>query len=386
MLDMIAHHFPSGAATAARDPRHIVVTPYESVDVLYIDESAYVGQSGPSLAEIRAAVASTPFRLHIAKLEDAFEVTNDVAWMAQLDDVSLPVVPSTSQASAQDRLLSFLATEMHSATSISTLHAALVHTLLRYHAKRLGCEILFTGETATRLAVKCVSGIAQGRGYAIGEEIAASWNSGDGLDGYIMISRPMSALLSKEVAYYLRFKNISNGSSVEGRAARLPAKSAGVEALVEEFIVGLDAEFPSTVPTILRTSQKLGMRSAAKNTQTHVCPVCGLPSQQGAWNWRYAITISKFDQPAQTALGTSAADDSLGKDDNRDLKLTPLLCYSCLLVMQNPKGPPREHSALRLMPLPRHVYGVIIRNQEEAANPMDRLRKEIDDFLIEDDV
>lgn len=84
-----------------------------------------------------------------------------------------------------------------------------------------------------------------------------------------------------------------------------------------DFIRTLDADFPSTVPTVVRTAHKLGLRSsqaafqelasAASSSSTSStssppsstaatretnCPLCGLPAQPRADEWRKAITIS----------------------------------------------------------------------------------------------
>lgn len=86
--------------------------------------------------------------------------------------------------------------------------------------------------------------------------------------------------------------------------------------LSTDFIRTLDADFPSTVPTVVRTAHKLGLRSshaafqelassssssqpstsspssaATREIETN-CPLCGLPAQPRADEWRKAITIS----------------------------------------------------------------------------------------------
>lgn len=75
-------------------------------------------------------------------------------------------------------------------------------------------------------------------------------------------------------------------------------KKAGIEALTEgasqpdelekvllivrwrsEFVNGLEAAFPSTVSTIIRTAGKLGMITSdamSKGNEVSPCPLCGL--------------------------------------------------------------------------------------------------------------
>lgn len=90
-----------------------------------------------------------------------------------------------------------------------------------------------------------------------------------------------------------------------------------------DFVLTLDADFPSTVPTVVRTAHKLGLRSshatflalareakssgpagdAASDTErgeSTLCPLCGLPARPRADEWRKAITVS--DLQAALAL------------------------------------------------------------------------------------
>ncbi|KAK4056481.1 Cytoplasmic tRNA 2-thiolation protein 2 [Microbotryomycetes sp. JL221] len=456
MLDLLTEQFPSHQQLPNRDPRRKVINPFESVDVVFVDESGVPAFNASHTDDIRHIVEETPFRLHIIRLEDVFDDSSTPPSMIDLSDLDLSAVASTSKCSTPlDQLRSFLSRDVHTTTSLTSLHSALLHTLLRRKALELGCEILMTGETATRLATKCLSGMALGRGYSVGEEMTSDWDyvfstrvESQEQEQHLLVSRPMSQLLSKEVSYYLHLKGRghpcgdSDNLLVQSPATKVSPKEAGIEALVQgqqcggavppsidlksfdfsfmlaDFVVGLEADFPSTVSTILRTSQKLGMRSAdAQERQTTVdsCPLCGLPSQRGAREWRQAITISQFDKmdvsetfaQDQTILDAgSPMPDALALASD-SMKLAPLLCYSCLLAFENPKYAPKGTSKLDRdlkVPLPpyavaaahraRHQNGVdrvdtpangkseVIARQEKNLND---LRDEINEFLIKDE-
>lgn len=51
------------------------------------------------------------------------------------------------------------------------------NALLRRTAASRGHEILLTGETATRVAIKVLAGMAEGRGWNMGEEVGAQWET-----------------------------------------------------------------------------------------------------------------------------------------------------------------------------------------------------------------
>lgn len=87
-----------------------------------------------------------------------------------------------------------------------------------------------TGENAGRVAVKTLAGMAEGRGWSLGEEVGVSWE----VEGELLVARPVSGILGKEVEYYARVKELrwvemeSPRTAMEGEARR-----KGIEALTE---------------------------------------------------------------------------------------------------------------------------------------------------------
>ncbi|GAA6064021.1 hypothetical protein JCM10212_005504, partial [Sporobolomyces blumeae] len=113
-------------------------------------------------------------------------------------------------------------------------------------------------------------------------------------------------------------------------------KKVGIGKLVEDFVLSLESQFPSTCSIISRTAHKLGLRSAIENigqtpaavehessevtsaeekgTKTRRtrrqgwdCAFCRLPAQPNADGWRSSITISDLTR-ARTLLESSRAD------------------------------------------------------------------------------
>lgn len=141
--------------------------------------------------------------------------------------------PSSSTASPAEELRRLLSPALHSATSMASLHSAILQSLLRQTAKKLDCDILLTGESATRLATKCISGMACGRGFSLGEEMTSEWHVEVSPGQLLLISRPMSLLLSKELAFYLRIKSLDRKLVVSGAETMVEPRQAGIEALAQ---------------------------------------------------------------------------------------------------------------------------------------------------------
>lgn len=101
------------------------------------------------------------------------------------------------------------------ATNYATLHSTLVQTLVLHQARKLSADVLLFGDNSTRLGIKTISNMSQGRGWSLGEEISIEHvslrprNHG-GLGGgqeeeaeeKVLVCRPMGQALAKEVAYY----------------------------------------------------------------------------------------------------------------------------------------------------------------------------------------
>lgn len=180
--------------------------------------------------EVRAIVEqSTPFPFRSVKLESVFEASTSLS-----TSLSSPSLPSTSSGSPTatplESLNALLSPITHSPTSLTALHAALLQSLLRKEATASGCEILLTGENAGRVAVKTLAGMAEGRGWSLGEEVGVSWE----VEGGLLVARPVSGMLGKEVEYYAGVKGLrwvemeSPRTAMEGEARR-----KGIEALTE---------------------------------------------------------------------------------------------------------------------------------------------------------
>ncbi|KAI5481351.1 hypothetical protein MNV49_004973 [Pseudohyphozyma bogoriensis] len=227
--------------------------------------------------------------------------------------------------------------------------------------------------------------------------------------GFELLVVPLSSpgTLRKEVVFYAALrgwvekKEVEEGVDQEGQVSvpkEVKAKGKSIGVLVDDFIDGLEVNFPDTASTIYRTVGKLGMRSEGEPVQDDDarCPLCCLPSQSGAGAWRSSITLSSFSQPAPSSFAPSPSSDSpsalsshadpLSKDS-----LTSTLCYGCLLILQD--APTGSDASDFVWPsyLQKGVEKRWKRMEEgrgvgeENGGGTGDLRKVVEEFLLVDD-
>jgi cytoplasmic tRNA 2-thiolation protein 2 len=100
------------------------------------------------------------------------------------------------------------------------------------------------------LAITLLSGIATGRGMQLPADIGFRDATGSDID----IIRPMREFSREDVENYNSFHDFGFGFS---RPSFSPDPFSSIERLTESFVVGLQKDFPATIPTIFRTGDKL---------------------------------------------------------------------------------------------------------------------------------
>ncbi|GAA5985796.1 hypothetical protein JCM10908_007114 [Rhodotorula pacifica] len=363
----------AGGKGRAKGDRYKQFLPFEGCEVVFVDESAVSGYGPDRTEQVQHLVRSIApeFTFTPLRLEDVFHLPSSAfsssALKVSTASADLPILAeseSESDLSARDRLVALLSSSSPSTssssssnlspTSLASLHRSLLKTLLVSHvassssseAEGEGAEILLLGDTGTRSAIRTLAGMSEGRGYSIGEEVAleqvVSLPSSDPSDGgttrEVLVLRPLGQTVHKEIAFYNRecagvepLVMVNPETNVRadgggGGGGERSAKGRSIMGLVEDFILTLDADFPSTVPTVVRTAHKLGLRSsdaafrqanAASSSADMLarvgttCPLCGLPAQPRADEWRKAITISDLQAALATATSTTSESTSL---------------------------------------------------------------------------
>lgn len=326
--------------------------------VVYIDEGAVLGLTKDdrqnTKKEIQQFVSTNGnFDFHEVALEDLF-----------LDD-------DGSVESAIQKLKDCF-------SSVSTLTAkedllrSFRNQLLVKVASTTGIPKVMIGDSASRIAVRILSNISQGRGEAL------SYDTGfiDSRHGDIIILRPMREFVAKEVSLYNFFNEVE--------AVNIPTLAtksgcyASIDRLTEEFISGLQAQLPSTVSTVFRTGDKLSVNEA-KDLSYH-CSLCGVPvellvQKTGNQNDVHLNQSANQEGDCESVDGMeknsccSQGECKSGAIQSKDLSKT--LCYGCSLTMKDMK------QGFDVLPLFA---------QESAKRQLNlsEIKEQINEFLLED--
>ncbi|CAJ0826104.1 2966_t:CDS:2 [Entrophospora sp. SA101] len=200
---------------------------------------------------------------------------------------------------------------------------------------------LFLGDCATRLSIKVMSLTSKGRGFTLPLEISAqedSWFKG------LVVSRPMKDMLSKEIGIYNHFLELDIIFTPTLTTMKTSSK-ASIDKLTEDFIVGLEKEYPSTVSTIVRTAAKL-------NTSNSIDP-------------ENHVDKSSFSSCCSN-INTNNSSTDLNVVDINDL-----ICYSCRVNLRD------VNKSITLPPY--------ITEEAEKNSRRNDLYKQIENFMLSDE-
>ncbi|KAF8627005.1 hypothetical protein AX15_004589 [Amanita polypyramis BW_CC] len=284
------------------------------------------------------------------RIEDAF----DHDWWIRDDgnaeylDLSLDMsdedLPLTSESGARrttppDALRLYLSS-LPTQTAIATAIRTLIRRLLLQTALETGSSHLLLGASLTSLSIAHISSIAQGGGYAVREEAQEEWKPVFESRS-VRIIRPLRDVGMKECGVWAWWR----GLHIVGRD-RYPGGKQEIGTLTRDFIVGLEADYPSTVSTIARTCAKV----EPKEKTEAVCMMCERPAQRDVEEWKSRISIKSYVDLTEPYLPSHVRevrpsnleppsllrpDKGIGRNS-----LTPYLCYLChtMLVSKSSRG------------------------------------------------
>ena len=333
--------------------------------VVWIDEGAVldldIEQRRKNAAEMREILESYGFSYHFARLEDY--ISGEVV----LCDGQADLQCDESQSRALHATLSSL----RDCTARQELVVQVRRTVLLGAARLLGCLKIMTAETSSRLAVELLSGVAGGVGAGLPHRVGFR----DSRDT-VNILRPMRELSGKEVYLYCTYHHLRTWHGQE------PGPSDTIRRVTQEFLFGLQVNFPSTIPTVNRTGDKLTVAEAASGEDN--CCLCeaSLDTETVQHNalqaTLYSSLISAGGSQTQSP-GDTAGDQSgcCGEGDgscqSRSCSLTmeevqQSLCYTCRRIFERVKSVENIPASLREK-IKAHV-----RRRD--------MRQEISDFLL----
>ncbi|XP_017369394.1 cytoplasmic tRNA 2-thiolation protein 2 [Cebus imitator] len=340
--------------------------------VIFVDEGAACGRSpeerAKTLAEVKPILQAIGFPWHVVALEEVFSLSPSVlrcssqepaapeeAYKAAVDsflrqqhvlgagggpgpahgEEQLPQPraqpPQNRQsllrppAAAQTEALSHLFCSVRTLTAKEELLQTLRAHLILHVARAHGYSKVMTGDSCTRLAIKLMTNLALGRGAFL------AWDTGfsDERHGDVVVVRPMREHTLKEVAFYNRLFSVP---SVFTPAVNTKApEKASIHRLMEAFILRLQTQFPSTVSTVYRTSEKLVKAprdGPATGDHSPRCLLCMCALDIDAADSATAFGVQTSSHPSQIQLPTSLTDTG-----------TPQESPIALIETRTPQGP-----------------------------------------------
>ncbi|KAG7168336.1 Cytoplasmic tRNA 2-thiolation protein 2-A-like [Homarus americanus] len=221
---------------------------------LYVDESCVSNspKTGPEYVEkICSEVISRDFLCYVTSLQQVMapEAHPPVLFTKEWKEMNLPGSPDL------DKKLCELLTSCRSISAQQDLHEQLRHKVILQSAHDLGYTKVFFADNSTKLSINILSQVAVGRGSQLPSRVHFR-----ALHRDVEVYRPMREILEYEIQQYI----LLHGLTI------LPAPSFNPEgtsivSCTEEFILGLQKDFPATIPTVFRTGDKLMSTSSGSS-------------------------------------------------------------------------------------------------------------------------
>ncbi|KAK2460330.1 hypothetical protein APHAL10511_007719 [Amanita phalloides] len=360
LLDVISQHYISPATeTVSGNPKGGKDHPrndqvWKKVYVCYVETcNAFPENARDGTEDIRKVVQQYEnvefIPLHI---ENAF----DNGWWlghggsAEFSDIALDMSDEGLSLASESRVRSLSPSEalrlylshLPTQTAIATTIQAFIRRLLLQTAYTTQSSHVLLGTSLTSLAIAHISSIAQGGGFAVKEEAQEEWNPTsttipEAREGRsIKVIRPLRDVGMKECGAWVWWR----GLRVVGSKG-YPGTKQEISALTRDFIVGLEADYPSTVSTIARTCAKV----EPKEKSEMVCVMCERPAQRDIEGWKSRISIRDYpDLPDPSRVKELRPSSCIPEQalDIRPETLTGHLCYLChtTLVSKSSRGVP----------------------------------------------
>ncbi|PFH53008.1 hypothetical protein AMATHDRAFT_84234 [Amanita thiersii Skay4041] len=334
---------------------------WKKVTVCYVETSSAYSGARDRLEDVRQVVNQyqnvefIPLRIEDAFNEDWWTQNGgrlgDSTLRVELSNEDLPLSAERSPKSQLPReaLKQFLSS-LPTQTAIITAIQNLVRVLLLHTAHVTESSHLLLGTSLTSLSIAHISSIAQGGGFTVREEAQEEWapdlpiagsslpKTGQIQRKNIRVIRPLRDVGMKECGIWAWWR----GLHIVGREMSKHGKQE-IGSLTRDFIVGLEADYPSTVSTIARTCAKV--ESKEEPAGATIC--IGLhkltiarPAQRDVQGWKSRISIRSYPfdltdphlplhTKSSSIVPPLGASHSSGVPADPLATLTPHLCYLC---------------------------------------------------------
>lgn len=318
--------------------------------------------------QIRDKASKTEFPFYQLNLEDIFAPEK-----SGQDDAMCCKKPEKRGTSEQHtEKLKNLFDATSSLTAKEDLLRTLRCQLLLVTARKKGYSKVMFADCATRISIRLLSDISQGRGGDLPYDTGFS----DERHSDVIFIRPMREFMAKEIALYNFFNSVETVPITT--LATMSHSHASIDHLTEKFVTGLQADFPFTVSTIFRTGDKLSIKDSSDDTIA--CALCGVPmilEPSRLSTLSNAVRHVKLDDAASPPANDCCSGcDSGCSSSSSDPQLTKehvvqAFCYGCKLTFKDAK--------FYLDDLPAYVVETANRVQNRA-----QMKDKIKDFLLDD--
>ncbi|KAI8618541.1 hypothetical protein BC830DRAFT_1166081 [Chytriomyces sp. MP71] len=341
--------------------------------------------------------------------------------------------PHTAESLLQNLFTAVKQSPNTNATTAASLLQILTHRLLLRTAHKTGCSSLLTGSNAATLAARIVTTTALGGGFNLPHEIALETIIPSEKANFVVF-RPLRDLLPAEVAAAARIAGVPPFPTVAhapralfGAALHPPAGAPGagdvnvarmtVQELAHGFVEALQREFGQSVSTVTRTAGRIETEASVafrveREFATRIQP--------GAHRWRASHTVTSLAETKDSAPEPTADMDeakpcrsaTIAGALGRAVPANEMLCYACQHVSRDAGASARgrdlfvlpggewflgKQAAARLGVGQREegtergcCGGGACGKEEEPGSVgqearVEKLREQIQDFLLEDD-
>lgn len=343
--------------------------------IAFIDEGEVLKQSGEERAyyieQIQGVANRTKFPFHLSKLEDIFSLGQCL----QDDAKYCNKVEGEQTRNHQEEKLKNLFDATSSMTAKEDLLRTLRGKLLLATARNIGYSKIMFADCASRISVRLLSDISQGRGGDLPYDTGFS----DDRHGDVIFVRPMREFMTKEIGLYNFFHNVE--TVLIPTLGTMSHSHTSIDRLTEDFVSGLQADFPFTVSTIFRTGDKLSVKEVSEDVAT--CALCGVPMSVNPTllsTLTDSVSSVKLDTDAKNTpqsasdccggcgsrCSSSSSEQMLSKEDILDT-----FCYGCRLTLKDSK--------FTVSDLPSSVLEAATKVYHRA-----QMKEQIKDFLLDE--
>eukprot|EP00842_Homolaphlyctis_polyrhiza_P003183 jgi/Hompol1/3866/HPOL_003397-RA len=382
--------------------------------VCYVDQSAVLGNND-SVQSIVDLCQQYGCELDIVPLEALFE-TQTMAILETTDWLDKRAAMLISEQRTAENLnrtaaIKRIFDDAHTTSSKEDLLNILtMHLLLQTSTKR-ECGALLLGDSANLIAVRVIANTSKGRGLSLPSDISdTDWFPG------VHVLRPLRDALPKEIGIYNHLLHLD--SIVHPTLTTMMPAKTSIDRLTEEFIYGLDQEFPATVTTVIRTAFKI----KTEFSNRRICSMCEGPfdeldvfetidasvashiltnrqqeqrqkqDQEQEQEQTKALREKCGDVCDANASGSSCCGAQTTSNNPGGIDFFPLLCYACRNIARDI----RQHSSKRAQ---KDVDITAISNVPSSASLLpaymavnaaqrvsrEQMHSQIKHFLIDDD-